>query len=108
MKNNKLGSMTKRHADKNARNKELVKNLEHMGQRSMANTFARAYYKRIARALELWKEWARSDKHRKDLLRRTVNHYLKANGQYLMAVFANWKAKSKINDARNHIRELGH
>lgn len=68
VKNNSLGSLTKKHADKTARNAALTKNLEHMGQRSMANAFARAYYKRTARAFSMWMEWNRAEKHRKAII----------------------------------------
>ena len=71
----------------------------------MSNAFARAYYKRIGRGLEVWREWTRADKHREAVLRRTLEHWLKRGGQYLIAVFANWKALAGIRDTRGAIAQ---
>ena len=103
VKNNELGGLTKRHADKTARVAVMNANLQKMGQRSIANAFARAYFKRTAKAFETWKEWHRADKHREAVLRRTMDHWLKQNGKYLLAVMMNWKALAKINDTRKAI-----
>ena len=77
VKNNELGNLTKKVADKNARNEALNNNLKHMGQRSMANAFARAYFVRIAHGLERWKEWFRAENHKKAIIKRTMEHWLK-------------------------------
>ncbi len=69
----------------------------------MSNAFARAYFKRIAKAFELWKENNRAGKHKEALLRRTMNHWLKQNGKYIMAIFANWKCLANINDTKKNI-----
>ena len=39
-------------------------------------------------------------------MRRTLNHWLKQNGKFLMAIFANWKAQCKINDTKKAIADL--
>ena len=106
VKNNELGGLTKRHADKCERNAVMEANLKRMGQRSMSNSFARAYFKRIARAFEVWKEWSRADNHRKRIMRRTMDHWLKQNGKYLMAVMNNWKAIANIKETRNGILNM--
>ena len=106
VKNNELGGLTKKHADKCARNAVMTANLQKMGQRSMANSFARAYFKRTSKGLEMWKEWHRADKHREAVLRRTMEHWLKQNGKYLMAVMLNWKAQANINDTRKAIANM--
>jgi len=98
VRNNTKGTLSKRHADKSARNVTLTNNLKHMGQRSMSNTFARAYYKRIARAFEQWKEAKRGDKYKEMIIRRTLDHMMKATGKYLFAVMTNWKNMAKINE----------
>lgn len=81
VKNNELGGVTKKLADKSSRNAVMQGNLEKMGQRNMANHFARAYYKRTTRAFENWKEWTRADKHRTAIMRRTIDHWLKKTGK---------------------------
>ena len=106
VRNNELGGLTKKHADKTAKNAMMTAHLEKMGQRSMANAFARAYYKRTAKAFETWKEWNRADKHRKAVIRRTIDHWRKQNAKYLMAVMMNWKAIAKISDTRKAISDL--
>lgn len=72
----------------------------------MANTFARAYYKRTARAFDKWKESDRADKHKKDILKRMLEHWLKQGGKYLLAVMMNWKALAKINDTKTSISNM--
>ena len=103
VKNNTLGGLSKKLADKSSKNAALTAQLNHMGSRSMSNAFARAYYKRIARGLEQWREWTRASKHREAVIRRTLDHWLKRGGQYLLAVFANWKAQAGIRDTRTAI-----
>ena len=106
VKNNALGGLTKKHADKCSRNAVMEGNLKRMGQRSMSNAFARAYFKRIARAFEVWREWSRADNHRKRIMRRTMDHWLKQNANYLMAVMKNWKAIANIRDTKNGISNM--
>mmetsp|Transcript_18535 Transcript_18535/g.24900 ORF Transcript_18535/g.24900 Transcript_18535/m.24900 type:complete len:138 (+) Transcript_18535:1237-1650(+) len=106
VKNNQLGALTKRAADKNARNAALTAQLNKTGQRSMSNAFARAYFKRIARAFEVWKNWNSCDNHRQKIIRRTLEHYKLWNAKYLMAIFQNWKALANINDTKNHISDI--
>ena len=77
-----------------------------MGQRCMSNAFARAYFKRIGRAFELWKEWQRADKHKEAIIRNTLQHMLKASGKNLLAIFMHWKALSKINDTKKQIADM--
>ena len=77
VKNNELGTLTKKVADKTARNEHLTNNLKKMGQRTMANAFARAYFKRTAHGLEKWKEWFRAENHKKAIIKRTMEHWLK-------------------------------
>ena len=108
VKNNELGNLTKRHADKSERNAVMSANLKKMGQRSMSNAFARAYFKRIAKGFETWKEWTRADKHRERIMRRTIDHWLKNNGKYLMAVMMNWKAIANIRDTRKAIAGMNY
>lgn len=72
----------------------------------MSNAFARAYYKNIARSFEKWKIFADQDKHSKAILKRTMEHWLKAGGKYLLTVFANWKALCKINDTKKTIAQI--
>ena len=45
VKNNELGGVTNKLADKSARNVVLTNNLKSMGSRTMSNAFARAYAK---------------------------------------------------------------
>ena len=106
VKNNEIGNLSKKHADKSARVAGLTADLKKAGQRSMSNCFARAYYKRIARAFELWKESKRANSHKERLLRRTMEHWLKQNGKYMLAIFANWKCLANINDTKKNISGL--
>ena len=103
VKNNELGALTKKVADKNARNDALTKSLKRTGQRSMSNCFARAYFKRVARAFEVWKNWHSCDTHKEKLIRRTLEHFKMQNAKYLMAVMKNWKALAGINETQNKI-----
>ncbi len=84
----------------------LSADLKRMGDKGMANYFARAYYNRSARAFEKWKQVHKADKEKEAILRRTLNHWLKQNGKYFMAIFANWKALAKINDTKRDIADL--
>jgi hypothetical protein len=58
IKSKELGDLTKKLADSSGNNAGLTKDLIRTGQRSLSNAFARAYYKRTARAFELWKIFA--------------------------------------------------
>ena len=72
----------------------------------MANAFARAYFVRTAHGLERWKEWFRAENHKKAIIKRTMEHWLKGGQKYLIAVFANWKAQAKINDTKVDIGQM--
>ena len=39
-------------------------------------------------------------------MRRTLDHWLKQNGKYMLAIFANWKAIANINDKRQAIAQM--
>ena len=52
----------------------------------MSNAFARAYFKRVARAFEMWKTYITQDKHKEKIIRRTLEHFKMQNAKYLMAV----------------------
>ena len=41
-------------------------------------------------------------------MRRTIDHWLKNNGKYLMAVMMNWKAIAKIRDTRKAISGMNY
>ena len=98
--------MTKKVADKSTRNAALAADLKRMADKGMANYFARAYYNRSARAFEKWKLVHKENIEKEAIMRRTLNHWLKQNGKYLLAVFANWKAQAKINDTKKAILDL--
>ena len=62
-----------------------------MGERTMSNAFARAYFKRISKAFENWREWTRADKHKEAIIRRTLDHWMKKAGKSLLAIMMTWK-----------------
>ena len=103
VKNSELGGLTNKLADRSARNADMTNNLKSMGSRSMSNAFARAYYKRTSQHFERWREWMRCEKHREAVMRRTIEHWLKQNGKYMLAIFANWKSICNINDKKQAI-----
>ena len=84
VKNNEIGNLSKKVADKSTRNAQLTQNLKRTGQRSMSNAFARAYFKRTARAFEVWKNWATCDDHKQRIIRRTLQHWKANNCKFLM------------------------
>jgi hypothetical protein len=106
VKNNELGGLTKRHADKSQRLADKSASLTRMGQRCMSNAFARAYFKRISRGFEQWKEWKRASKHKEMLMRRSLDHMLNRSGKYLLAIMMKWKALCNINDAKKNIAAM--
>ena len=75
VRNNELGNLTKRLADKTAKNDALTNKLKKMGGNSMSNAFARTIYTRWQRAFEQWKEHTRAHKHREQIYRRTFDHW---------------------------------
>lgn len=103
VKNNELGALTKKVADKNSRNNNLTKALKRTGERSMSNAFARAYFKRVARAFEMWRTYITQDKHKEKIIRRTLEHFKMQNAKYLMAVMKNWKSLAGITETKNKI-----
>ena len=106
VKNNELGALTKKVADKNSRNANLTKALKRTGERSMSNAFARAYFKRVARAFELWRTYITQDKHKEKIIRRTLEHFKMQNAKYLMAVMKNWKSLAGINETKSKIEQI--
>ena len=52
----------------------------------MTNCFERAYYKRTARAFELWKTWSANDKHKERIIKRTLKHWKTWSARFLMNV----------------------
>ena len=75
VRNNELGNLTKRLADKTSKNEALTNRLKKMGGNSMSNAFARTIYTRWQRAFESWKEHTRAHKHREQIYRRTFDHW---------------------------------
>ena len=106
VKNAELGTLATKVADKSARNAQLTETLKKSGQRSLSNAFARAYFKRTARAFEVWKNWASCDDHKKRIIKRTLAHWKAWNGKFLLSVMEKWKALSNIQDTRNKIASL--
>ena len=72
VRNNELGGLSKKIADKTSRNAVLQKNLEHAGGLSLGNAFVRAYFKRTAKAFEKWKESRRAGSHQDNVIKRTI------------------------------------
>ena len=72
----------------------------------MSNCFARAYYKRIARAFELWKTLHSNEVHKDRIIKRTLEHFKMQNAKYLMAVMKNWKALAGINETKEKVAQI--
>ena len=86
VKNNEIGKLTKKVADKNARNARLNAQLKKTSHRSITNAFERAYFKRTARAFELWKIWSQNDSHAQRIIKRTLAHWKSWNARFIMNV----------------------
>lgn len=56
------------HDERDNRNKKLMANLRKMGERSLANRFARFYYVNETRGFEKWKEWIEFEKHKEKVI----------------------------------------
>lgn len=101
-----LGNLTKKVADKSARNAQLKKNLNTQASRLIMNGFQRAYGGSTGRAFMKWKEWLRADTHQKATIRKTLYHMKHRNAMLLMSCIKLWKNKSGIEDQQNNLTEM--
>ena len=69
-----VGDLTKKVADKSGRNAQLQKNLKGQASRLITNGLQRAYGGSTARSFQKWKETIRCDKHKENVMRKTIHH----------------------------------
>jgi hypothetical protein len=68
-----------------------------MGERSLANCFARCFYVSETRGFEKWREWVRFEKHKEAIIKRTINHWKKHIFNFARAAMKNWVQQTKIH-----------
>lgn len=85
----------------------MQKDLETQASRLITNGFQRAYGGSTGRAFEKWKEWLRCEKHRTDVMKKTVHHLMHQNLTVLMSCIKTWKRNLDISDKREALAEMG-
>ena len=101
-----VGNLTKKVADKSARNEQAKKDLNKQASRIVTNGLQRAYGGSTGKAFFKWKEWLRCEKHREAIMRKTLYHLKHQNAMVLMSCIKLWKNNLGISDQQEALAEM--